>query len=271
MNDLQNKNTFTSLELTELINQFRREEGNKNELLHKNLMAIIRDEFQEEINELKIQPVEYADKKGEKRPMFILNLQQSRQVLVRESKYVRKAVIKYIDELENKLKGQFQVPTSFAEALRLAAEQQEKIEKLALDNKVKDQQISELQPKASYYDLILQCKDLLSMTVIAKDYGKSAEWMNKKLHQLGVQFKQSGIWFLYQKYAENGYTQTKTQNYSKSDGTQGARPHMYWTQKGRLFLYDLLKNNGVYPMIESEEMRTNIALVGGTENEDRGI
>ena len=103
MKELQNKNTFTSLELTELINQFRREEGNKNELLHKNLMAVIRDEFQEEINELKIQPVEYADKKGEKRPMFILNLQQSRQVLVRESKFVRKAVIKYIDELENKL------------------------------------------------------------------------------------------------------------------------------------------------------------------------
>lgn len=253
MNELQNKNTFTSLELTELINQFRREEGDRKELEHKDLLKIIRLEFEEEINGGKISPVEYTDKKGEKRPMFILDLQQSRQVLVRESKFVRKAVIKYIDELENKLRGQFQVPTTFADALRLAAEQQERIEKLALDNKVKDQQILELQPKASYYDLILQCKDLLSMTVIAKDYGKSAEWLNKKLHELGVQFKQSGIWFLYQKYAENGYTQTKTQNYSKTDGTQGARPHMYWTQKGRLFLYELLKNNGIIPVIEREE------------------
>lgn len=186
-------------------------------------------------------------------PMFILNLQQSRQVLVRESKFVRKAVIKYIDELENKLRGQFQVPTTFADALRLAAEQQERIEKLALDNKVKDQQISELQPKASYYDLILQCKDLLSMTVIAKDYGKSAEWMNKKLHQLGVQFKQSGIWFLYQKYAVYGYTQTKTNPYTKQDGTIDGKPHMYWTQKGRMFLYDFLKKNGIIPVIEREE------------------
>ena len=253
MNELQNKDTFTSLELTQLINQFRREEGDRKELEHKDLLKIIRLEFEEEINEGKISPVEYTDKKGEKRPMFILNLQQSRQVLVRESKFVRKAVIKYIDELESRIKGQFQVPTTFADALRLAAEQQERIEKLALDNKVKDQQILELQPKASYYDLILQCKDLLSVTVIAKDYGKSAEWLNKKLHELGVQFKQSGVWLLYQKYADKGYTQTKTQNYPKSDGTQGAKIHMYWTQKGRLFLYELLKNNGIIPVVENEE------------------
>ena len=131
MNELQNKNTFTSLELTELINQFRREEGDRKELEHKDPLKIIRLEFEEEINGGKISPVEYTDKKGEKRPMFILDLQQSRQVLVRESKFVRKAVIKYIDELENKLRGQFQVPTTFADALRLAAEQQERIEKLA--------------------------------------------------------------------------------------------------------------------------------------------
>ena len=257
MNELQNKNTFTSLELTELINRFRREEGDRKELEHKDLLKIIRLEFEEEIGEGKISPTSYKDQWNREQPMFILDLQQSRQVLVRESKFVRKAVIKYIDELENKLRGQFQVPTTFADALRLAAEQQERIEKLALDNKVKDQQILELQPKASYYDLILQCKDLLSMTVIAKDYGKSAEWMNKKLHELGVQFKQSGVWLLYQKYADKGYTQTKTQNYPKTDGTQGVKIHMYWSQKGRLFLYNLLKNNGIMPVVEME----------GTEND----
>lgn len=258
MNELQNKNTFTSLELTELINQFRREEGNRTLLGHNDLLKVIREEFSEEIGMGKISQTHYKHPQNKQEyPMFILNLQQSRQVLVRESKFVRKAVIKYIDELENKLRGQFQVPTTFADALRLAAEQQERIEKLALDNKVKDQQISELQPKASYYDLILQCKDLLSMTVIAKDYGKSAEWMNKKLHELGVQFKQSGVWLLYQKYADKGYTQTKTQNYPKTDGTQGVKIHMYWSQKGRLFLYNLLKNNGIMPIMEME----------GTEND----
>lgn len=124
---------------------------------------------------------------------------------------------------------------------------------LEVDNKVKDQQIAELKPKASYYDLILQCPSLLSVTEIAKDYGLSAKALNKMLHDLGVQFNQSGVWFLYSKYQSYGYTQTKTQNYNRPDGSQGARTHMYWTQKGRLFLYDLLKRRGVLPMIERTE------------------
>ena len=136
-----------------------------------------------------------------------------------------------------------------ARALQIA---EKELSKLRLENKVQEQQIAELKPKASYYDLVLQCKDLLSMTEIAKDYGMSAKGMNKLLHDLGVQYKQSGIWFLYSKYQSNGYTQTKTQNYSKPDGSQGVTTHTYWTQKGRLFLYELLKANEILPMIEIE-------------------
>lgn len=124
---------------------------------------------------------------------------------------------------------------------------------LELENKVQSQQIAELQPKASYYDLILQCKDLLTVTEISKDYGMSAKGLNTKLHELGVQYRQSSIWFLYSKYQDKGYTQTKTQSYTKSDGTIGSSVHTYWTQKGRLFLYDLLKENGILPMVEKED------------------
>lgn len=123
---------------------------------------------------------------------------------------------------------------------------------LELDNQVKSQQIAELQPKATYYDLILQCKDLLSVTEIAKDYGMSAKGLNAMLHELGVQFNQSGVWFLYAKYQHEGYTQTKTQNYNRPDGTQGSKVHTYWTQKGRLFIYNLLKSEGILPTIEIE-------------------
>ncbi len=164
--------------------------------------------------------------------------------------------VAYINEFErmkNILTGG-KVPSSFKEALQLALEQEEKMEALRLENKIQSQQIAELQPKASYYDLILQCKDLLSMTEIAKDYGMSAKGMNSLLHELGVQYKQSGVWFLYAKYQDKGYTQTKTQNYNRPDGTQGSRVHTYWTQKGRLFLYELLKNAGVLPMVERENI-----------------
>ena len=117
---------------------------------------------------------------------------------------------------------------------------------------VQNQQIAEMQPKVSYYDLILQCPDLMSITTIAKDYGYSAKRLNAYLHEQGIQFKQSGIWLLYQQYAEQGYTSTKTHNYAGEDGTQHAKPHTYWTQKGRLFLYDFLKARDILPLIERE-------------------
>lgn len=115
---------------------------------------------------------------------------------------------------------------------------------------VQEQQIQELKPKASYYDLVLNCPDLLSTSVIAKDYGKSAKWLNAYLHEHGIQFKQGGIWLLYQKYAERGYTSTKTHNVNGNDGQQHPKVHTYWTQKGRLFIYDLLKSDGIYPIVE---------------------
>ncbi|MDO4157094.1 MAG: phage antirepressor KilAC domain-containing protein [Oscillospiraceae bacterium] len=118
---------------------------------------------------------------------------------------------------------------------------------------VQEQQIAELQPKASYYDVVLNCKDLLSITSIAKDYGKSGTWLNNYLHEKGVQYKQGKIWLLYQKYAEKGYTSTKTQTFPGNDGQQHTNIHTYWTQKGRLFIYSLLKADGIFPLIEQEE------------------
>ena len=115
---------------------------------------------------------------------------------------------------------------------------------------VQNQQIAEMQPKASYYDLVLNCKDLVSISVIAKDYGWSAKKMNKYLHEKKVQFKQGKNWLLYQKYAEMGYTSTKTQVFAGNDGCTHTSVHMYWTQAGRLFIYDLLKADGVLPTIE---------------------
>ena len=95
------KNEITSLELLAEINKFRKEEGIKKELLHKTLLDIIRDEFSEEIDRQKILPMSYKDRYGRNQPMFILTLSQARQVLVRESKFVRRAVIHFLEKLEN--------------------------------------------------------------------------------------------------------------------------------------------------------------------------
>lgn len=117
---------------------------------------------------------------------------------------------------------------------------------------VQNQQITEMKPKASYYDVVLNCKDLVAISVIAKDYGWSANRMNRYLSDNGVQYKQGKIWLLYQKYAEKGYTSTKTFSTPGSDGDLHNHVHTYWTQAGRLFIYGMLKAEGIVPLIEQE-------------------
>lgn len=128
----------------------------------------------------------------------------------------------------------------------------EEVKSLKMLNAVQQQQIAELNPKATYYDLVLQCPDLISVTEIAKDYGKSAKWLNKILSENKVQYKQRGVWLLYQKYAEKGYTSTKKEPFIDAKGIQHTKPHTYWTQKGRLFLYEFLKGLGYLPIVEQQ-------------------
>ncbi|HCW36502.1 MAG TPA: phage antirepressor [Staphylococcus sp.] len=113
---------------------------------------------------------------------------------------------------------------------------------------VAEQHVQELKPKATYYDLVLQNKSLLSVSKIAKDYGMSAMRMNKLLHELGVQYKQGDIWLLYAKYQDKGYTQTSTYALDEEHSKVSTK----WTQKGRLFIYDLLKDEGILPTIEKQ-------------------
>lgn len=117
---------------------------------------------------------------------------------------------------------------------------------------VQAQQIAELKPKATYYDVVLKCRDAVNISVIAKDYGWSAQRMNEYLHKKGVQYKQSDIWLLYQKHTGCGYTKTNTHVYEDSCGCEHTKVHTKWTQKGRLFIYEMLKADGIYPQIEME-------------------
>ena len=137
-----------------------------------------------------------------------------------------------------------------ARALQIA---NQKLHMLETENAQQKQLLAEYSPKASYYDVVLQTPDALSISQIAKDYGKSAKWLNQQLHEMGVQYNQGGVWLLYQQYAEQGYTRSKTHTYSGNDGLQHSRLHTYWTQKGRLFIYETLKARGILPLIEAEK------------------
>ncbi|MCT3071627.1 phage antirepressor [Leuconostoc citreum] len=140
--------------------------------------------------------------------------------------------------------------------IRLATDlKKEQQAKLALqqENSVLLQQNNEMKPKADYTDLVLSNKALVNITFIAKDYGLSGLAMNKLLHQLGVQYNQSGVWLLYAKHQKKGWTQSETKEVDRKDGTKKLVMNTKWTQKGRLGLYNLLKANGYLPVIEQDQ------------------
>nr|DAS27398.1 MAG TPA: repressor domain protein [Caudoviricetes sp.] len=140
--------------------------------------------------------------------------------------------------------------------IKLATELKEEREKriaLEIDNNIKAQQIGELKPKADYVDKILKSKSLMNVSQIAKDYGMSATKFNKILHELKVQYKQAEQWLLYSKYHDKGYTHSEIFDFENKNGINETKLTTKWTNKGRLFLYNLLKDNGYLPLIEMEK------------------
>jgi prophage antirepressor-like protein len=117
---------------------------------------------------------------------------------------------------------------------------------------INNQIIGELKPKADYLDLILKGKSLMTITQIAKDYGMTGEKMNQLLKQFEIQFSQNGQWLLYSKHADKRYTSSKLIPITRSDGRIDMILNTQWTQKGRMFIYQTLKKEGILPTIERE-------------------
>ena len=132
-------------------------------------------------------------------------------------------------------------PKNLIEILQALADEQKRNTDLSIEN-------AYLSVKARYYDEILNSKNNVPVTQIAKDYGMSAIGFNKMLHEYGIQYPIRNSWVLYAEYANLGYTQSKTYKYAENKATM----HTCWTQKGRLFLYDFLRERGVMPMCEKE-------------------
>lgn len=152
--------------------------------------------------------------------------------------------------------GAYMTPKTIEEALL----NPDTIIRLATDLKkeregrlIAEQRVNELTPKASYYDKVLANKSLVTITAIAKDYGMSGQRMNALLHKLGVQYKQGKTWLLYAKYQKNGWTHSETVMITDRYGNEKAVLNTKWTQKGRLGLYELLKDNGILPLIEQDD------------------
>lgn len=169
--EIINKDTITSLNLLDEINFFRKQEGGRAELQHKTLLEIIRDEFEEEICEQNILPTSiYKDSQGKDRPMFVLTVSQAKQVLVRESKFVRKAVIKKLDELVNSEESMIKnLIFDIYKGGQVAIESSRKLTEIEVEKATAPLKI-DIEHKAKVIDNITQDLDGTVLRVIVTDY-----------------------------------------------------------------------------------------------------
>ena len=230
---------------------------------HKHLLDKI-DGYIEKFNsaELSAQfyiPHNYKDSSGKTNRNYLITKKGVAQLVGGYSAAVERAFelnVAYINEferMENYIKGEFQLPKTFAEALRLAADQQEQLENLKVENETQKQIIGELQPIKEYVDTILSSDDTMTITQIAADYGLSGIKLNQILHQDKIIRNVGGQWLLYSEYMNKGYTKSSTVIIKRKDGTEKVIPTTKWTQKGRLKIHNILTEHGYLANMDKEK------------------
>ena len=245
------KETMTSLEIAEVTGK-----------RHDSILRDIRNILSQGVDAHNFVETYYTDKSNRQQKCYTLT---KKGCLILASGYdviLREKIINRWEELETKERNQYQVPKSFAEALMLAAKQQEQIEEQQRQLEANSKEIvelngaiAEMEPKVTYVDMILASKETVTTTQIAQDYGQSAKAFNVLLRNFGVQHKVGGQWVLYAKHLPFGYVQSDTFQIVHKNGTNGTVMHTKWTQKGRLFLYEELKKHNIIPLIEQNKKK----------------
>ena len=213
----------------------------------------------------------YLNEQNKEQPMFIMN--QDGFTLLAMGFNGKKAMefkLKYIEAF-NAMKRQIEqskpsVPQDYLEALKYLVKAEEEKQQLAFENKKQQEQIitisktnmelgnkiTEMLPKVSYYDKILQSNATMTVTQIAQDYGMSAVMMNKELEAMQIQHKVRGQWILFAPFLKGGYVHSRAVDIIRKDGQHDVKYNTEWTTKGRIFLYESLKAKGILPLIEQE-------------------
>lgn len=197
----------------------------------------------------------YRDANNQERPCFLLTKQGCEMVankltgkkgVIFTARYVKK-----FNEMQQE-QSSYMIDDPIKRAERWIEEQRQ-TKLLAEQNEIKDQLIAEYEPKISYLDTILKSDGLLAISQIAADYGMTAQALNKVLHDERVQHKVGGQWILYKNHMNKGYTKSQTIDITRTDGRPDTKMNTKWTQKGRLFIHELLEDRGIEALMDIEE------------------
>ena len=252
MNELEQK-TISSVEVAEMIGKE-----------HSKLLRDIRT-YVEQLGQANFGQSDfftestYQNSQNKKQPCYMVT-KKGCEFIAHKMTGVRgtEFTAKYIDrfhEMEDAIKahiptGQELIALAVVEAQRMLAQKEEEVKQLQTTVQQMDAVITDMTPKVDYVDKILSSNDCMTVTQIAQDYGMSAVRFNSVLRTAGIQRKVGDQWILYADFQGKGYVRTKTNVYVKHDGSTGTKPLTVWTQKGRMFLYNKLKEIGIEPIEE---------------------
>lgn len=219
---------------------------------HDNVLKKI-DSFLEVVPELadvNFNVSEYKDTSGKGNKEYLMD-RQGFSILVNKftGAEALKFTVEYTKAFENmaiqlqvdKPKDSYMIENPIERAKRWIEEQEDKL--------LLEQRIAEYEPKITYLDNILNSNNAITVTQIAADYGLSATRLNRILEGNEVQYKVNKQWILKAKYKDKGYTKSET----FIDDTGKPRLNTKWTQKGRLFIHQILESLGIKALID----RTN--------------
>lgn len=209
---------------------------------HADIMRDIRNLLEQGVTERNFALSEYKDVTGRTLPCYYLT---KKGCLILASGYdakLREKIIDRWEELESeKRNNTVGLPSNYLDALKQLVASEEEKQLLSEQNKLQTQQLKQAAPKVEYFDKALSSTGTYTATQIGKEFGWGAETLNRKLKELGVHYKQNGQWILYARYDGKGYTKSIPRTYTKSDGTTGSQMQTVWTEKGRLFIHNLLE------------------------------
>lgn len=232
-----NQKGMTSLEIAEVTGK-----------QHAHVMRDIRSLLSQGVSASNFGLGSYTDANGQKRPLFNLT---PKGCLILASGYdavLRERIINRLEYLENGKKV-IKTPQTYLEALEALVATEKEKEQLRIETEqqqatieLQDKEIKEAAPKVNYYNNHLQSVNTLTSTQIAKQIGMDAEKLHKKLKDTNVIYRQSGQWLLHSPYSTWGLHSTRTQTYTRSDGSIGTNVYTVWTERGRRFIIALYEN-----------------------------
>lgn len=234
---IPNQKGMTSLEIAEVTGK-----------QHAHVMRDIRNLLSQGVAESNFGLGSYTDANGQERPLFNLT---PKGCLILASGYdavLREKIIDRLEYLENEKKA-IRTPQTYLEALEALVASEKEKEQLRIESEqqqetieLQQKELTQSAPKVSYYDTHLQSVNTQTSTQVAKQVGMDAEKLHKKLKEIGIIYRQSGQWLLHAPYSTWGLHSTRTQTYTRSDGSTGTSVYTVWTTKGVRFIIALYEN-----------------------------